>query len=118
VRAHYETGIETRPTGKLPPAPVQRAEVGAVEVTFDGQRVRISSGGRVLAEESPRGWKEARLVRGTLRCEYHPLISQLALDSAGQRLLFEIHNVILTAGDSCAVPERYAVIAWSKNERP
>ena len=91
--------------------PAQRGSVGATTVTLDNDRLTIERAGQVVERRVPQ-WRHATYYTSEhVPCAYHTALGEIAVDEARRRVVLLVHQYILSAGDLCAEPSRYHVIA-------
>ena len=91
--------------------PAQRGTVGTTTVTLDNDRLTIERAGQVVERRVPQWRRVEYNTPERVRCAYHAALGEIAVDEARGRVVLLVHQYILNAGDICAVPSRYHVIA-------
>lgn len=110
----------TEPIGKASTAgpaggplrmPAQTGTVGTAKITLDDARLTIEREGKVVQRRVPQWRHAAYYIPERVHCAYHAALGEIAIDEARGRVVLLVHQLIVSAGDLCAEPSRYYVIA-------
>jgi len=91
--------------------PGQRGSIGTTTVTLDNDRLTIERAGQVV-ERRVQQWRHAEYYTPErVHCAFHAALGEIAVDEVRGRIVLLVEQYILSAGDLCAEPSRYYVIA-------